>query len=74
MSNETNKQPKTLNDASDVDAIYTQIAQDFLNIETLETRKSDSLDFHDCAVWQIKAALAQAYARGIERGVELALR
>ena len=73
MSNQTNKQPKLLNDSPDVDAIYTRIAQDFLNIDTLETRKSNSLDFHDCAVWEIKAALAQAYARGIDRGVELAL-
>ena len=32
----------------------TLIAQRHLNIETLETRKSDGLDFHDVAVWCIK--------------------
>ena len=31
---------------------------------TLRTRKSDSLDFHDCAVWCIKQALEQAYELG----------
>lgn len=35
-----------------------------LGLETLETRKSDSLDFHDMAVWEIKAALEAAYAAG----------
>jgi hypothetical protein len=74
MSNPSSKQSTPLNDAPDVDTISAQIARDFLNIDTLSTRKSDSFDFHDCAVWQIKAALAQAYARGIERGVEIALR
>lgn len=33
-------------------------------IETLETRRSDSLDFHDVAVWGIRAALNAAYERG----------
>src|SRR5439155_3697065 len=29
-----------------------------------ETRRSDSLDFHDVAVWQLKAALKAAYDAG----------
>ncbi|WP_373321308.1 DUF6900 domain-containing protein [Vogesella indigofera] len=33
-----------------LEQIFTQIAQKHLGIETLETRKSDSLDFHDLAV------------------------
>jgi len=33
-------------------------------IITLDTRKSDSLDFHDCAVWQIKAMLEEAFQMG----------
>lgn len=37
-----------------------------LGIETLETRNSDSLDFHDLAVWTVRAALDAAYAAGQE--------
>ena len=36
----------------------------FHSIETLETRNSDRLDFHDLAVWAIRAALEAAYAAG----------
>ncbi len=46
------------------DQILAQIAKDELHLETLKTRKSDSLDFHDCAVWSIKAALESAYEAG----------
>lgn len=42
-----------------------QIASKLLNIETLETRYSDQLDFHDCSVWSIKEALEDAYQAGI---------
>jgi hypothetical protein len=35
-----------------------------LDIGTLETRNSDSLDFHDLSVWQIREALEQAYEAG----------
>jgi len=45
----------------------TVIAVDNLMLddaETLETRNSDSLDFHDCTVWSIKKALEQAYELG----------
>ena len=41
-----------------------EIAAKILYIETLETRNSDSLDFHDVAVWNIKAALEKAYEAG----------
>lgn len=34
--------------------------------ETLDTRNSDSLDFHDCSVAQIRAALEAAFAAGRE--------
>jgi hypothetical protein len=40
------------------------IAKKVLSIETLETRKMDSLDFHDVAVWQLKKALEAAYRAG----------
>ena len=44
--------------------LLTQIAQQHLKIETLETRHSDSLDFHDVAVWQIEEALEAAFEAG----------
>jgi hypothetical protein len=47
---------KTLND----------IAKKYLRLETLETRKSDSLDFSDQGVWCIKKALEAAYKAGQE--------
>ena len=33
-------------------------------IETLDTRNSDSLDFHDMAVWQIKEMMEAAWQLG----------
>lgn len=44
--------------------ILTQIAKEKLSLETLDTRKSDSLDFHDLAVWNIKEALEAAFHAG----------
>jgi len=40
------------------------IALSVLELPTLETRNSDSLDFHSLAVWLIKAALIEAYHCG----------
>lgn len=55
-----------------LEQLLTQIAQQHLDIETLETRRSDRLDFHDLAVWSIKAALAAAYQAGVEQGRQTA--
>ncbi|MDE1901250.1 MAG: hypothetical protein KGI37_06385 [Alphaproteobacteria bacterium] len=49
---------------TDTDQIFEMIAKEHLNIETLKTRNSDSLDFHDCSVWGIKKALQAAYDLG----------
>jgi hypothetical protein len=46
------------------DQTIERIARDILRINTLETRKSDSLDFHEVAVWTIKEALEAAYRAG----------
>jgi len=54
-----------------IDTILTLIAQKHLGIETLETRRSDSLDFHDTAVWCLKDALAAAFKAGVELGVSM---
>ncbi len=51
-----------------LEQLLSQIAQQYLDVETLETRHSDRLDFHDLAVWSIKAALAAAYQAGVEQG------
>lgn len=42
----------------------TLIANRILKISTLETQKSDHLDFHDVAVWRLKEALLAAYNLG----------
>ena len=47
-----------------INILLTKIAQKHLDIETLATRKSDRLDFHDVAVWSLKAALETAYQAG----------
>lgn len=45
-----------------------QIARQILGLETLETRSSDRLDFHDLNVASIKAALLAAYQAGQKNG------
>jgi hypothetical protein len=48
------------------EALLLEIAAKHLHsIETLETQNSDRLDFHDVAVWAIRAALNEAYAAGV---------
>lgn len=48
-----------------------RIARDVLGLDTLETRKSDRLDFHDLAVWKIREALADAYLAGMKDSAKL---
>jgi hypothetical protein len=50
----------------DIDQLLFEIAKKHLNLETLETRNSDSLDFHDVAVWSLKEALQEAYEAGLK--------
>ena len=51
--------------------IIDMIAKKHLGIETLEQRFSDSLDFHDCGVLSIKAALETAFKLGVEAGMSI---
>jgi hypothetical protein len=51
-----------------LDALLLAIAQEHFGIETLETRRMDRLDFHDVAVWSMRAALEAAYNAGIAAG------
>jgi hypothetical protein len=46
----------------------TKIAKEILNLETLETRRMDSLDFHELSVWEIREALEAAYNVGRQAG------
>jgi hypothetical protein len=48
------------------DQALSEIATKNLDLETLDTRNSDRLDFHEISVWQIKKALEAAYAAGRE--------
>ena len=45
-----------------------EIAKEQLFIETLETRMSDGLDFHDVSVWGVKEALRLAFELGKAEG------
>jgi hypothetical protein len=44
--------------------VVSEVAARVLRIPTLETRRSDSLDFYDCAVWSIREALIEAFQAG----------
>ena len=44
-----------------LDELLAAIAKKRLNIETLETRNSNDLDFYNCSVWEIKKALETAF-------------
>ena len=50
------------------DAQLLEIAQRQFHLETLETRNWDRLDFHDVAVWAIRAALEEAFEAGRRAG------
>ena len=50
--------------AQTLDQQIQQIALDHLFIETLGTRNSDRLDFHEVSVWGVKSALMAAYEAG----------
>ena len=50
------------------DQLLARIALDHLFIETLQTRNSDRLDFHDVSVWAVQSALMAAYQAGLAAG------
>ena len=54
--------------AQQLDQLLARIALDHLFIETLATRNSDSLDFHDVSVWGVKSALMAASQAGLTAG------
>lgn len=62
---QTTTQKTRRNPTQTLDALLTRIAQEHLFIDTLETRNSDSMDFHDVSVWGVKEALLAAYQAGL---------
>ena len=68
MTNKTNTRENaptpTEPDTPAAQITMEEIAQRILNIATLETRKMDSLDFHEVAVWSLAEALRAAYESG----------
>jgi len=44
--------------------LLQKIALDHLFIDTLQTRNSDCLDFHEVSVWGVKSALIASYEAG----------
>ncbi len=53
-----------------VDAELASVAKRLLQIPTLETRKMDSLDFHEVAVWQIRDVLRLVHRMGRTDGTK----
>jgi hypothetical protein len=47
------------------EALMLDIARRHFFVETLDTRNCDGLDFHDVAIWSIRAALIEAFAAGL---------
>ncbi len=58
LAQEVGENPPAASEAAEA------IAHRVLRIPTLETRCSDTLDFHDLPVWALKAALEAAFAAG----------
>ena len=50
------------------DAQLLEIAQRQFHLETLESGNWDRLNFHDVAVWAIRAALEEAFEAGRRAG------
>jgi hypothetical protein len=46
-------------------ALLSKIALEHCSVETLQTRRSDQLDFHEVSVWVLKSALQAAYEAGV---------
>ncbi len=53
-------------DAKTLEQLFQRIALDHLFIDTLETRHSDRLDFHEVSVWAVKSALQAAFDAGVK--------
>ena len=52
--------------AESYNILLERIAKKWFNVETLETRGSDGLDFYDVSVGCMKSALDEAFKAGME--------
>lgn len=55
----------------DLDVEFDKIAKEVLGIDTLVTRKSDSLDFHEVSVWSLKQAFQKVFDLGVDTGYSI---
>ncbi len=53
----------------EVPLILREISKKHLGLSTLESQHSDAKDFHDLAVWSVKAALLAAFEAGQQSSV-----
>jgi hypothetical protein len=53
-----------IDDTATHETLLLAIAKKHFGVETLDTRKRDSLDFHDIAVWSMRDALEAAFEAG----------
>ena len=60
--------PRKTDPTAKRDALILEIARRRFHLDTLETRNSDGLDFHDVAVWAIRDALTEAFEVGRNAG------
>jgi hypothetical protein len=60
----TNKRRSQVMDTQKLEQLLNQIAAEHLHIDTLTTRNSDRLDFHEVSVWGLKEALQAAFTAG----------
>ena len=52
-----------------LDPLLTAIARKHFDLETLESRSSDRLDFKEVSVWSLHDALEAAFKAGMEVGM-----
>jgi RNase adaptor protein for sRNA GlmZ degradation len=62
--NVINKRRSQVMDTQKLEQLLNQIAAEHLHIDTLATRNSDRLDFHEVSVWGLKEALQAAFTAG----------
>lgn len=69
-ANKTSKKPTEMTTLrEDFNRLIEKIAKDnIVGLETLETRNSDDMDFHDVSVWCLKKALEDAFIAGMTVG------
>jgi hypothetical protein len=63
-------QNKTQKAEARLNEILTSIARNELGMETLEPQNSDTQDFHEVGIWEMKTALKAAYQAGLAANKE----